>query len=152
MKYIHIMKIIVVPKISLKTLHLGIPKQELNKGSLVASVFYFSRNTDVVSNRGIPKHLDIGLWFFYVLVHLVISGGDHSGFLIPFSVLAVETLFLLLLLSQIINLIGMCLIKSILRIKVKHLVFRLQQMRSFSSPSWFLCSVYLLLLLLSVVF
>ena len=29
-----------------------------------------------------------------MLVHLVISGGDHSGFLISFSVLAVETLVL----------------------------------------------------------
>lgn len=73
------MKIILEPTISLNTLHLGIPKQELKKpwglsplsgavfaslhtgekskkGSLVASVFYFSLNTDVVSNHGIPAY------------------------------------------------------------------------------------------------
>lgn len=50
------MKIILEPKISQKTLHLGVPKQELKMGSLVGSVFHFSMNIDVVSNHGIPAY------------------------------------------------------------------------------------------------
>lgn len=78
----------------------------------------------VMGYQPILKHLDVGLWFFYVLVHLVISGGGHSGFLISFSVLAVKILILLLLPSLIINLVGMCIKNSVLRIKAKHLAFR----------------------------
>lgn len=48
LKFTHLIKIILVLKISLKTLHLGIHKWELNKRSLVPSVFYFSLNIDVV--------------------------------------------------------------------------------------------------------
>lgn len=49
------MKIILDLKISLKTLHLEILKQELKKGSLVAPVLHFSLNTDV-SSHGIAAY------------------------------------------------------------------------------------------------
>lgn len=48
LNFTHLIKIILVLKISLKTLHLGIHKWESSKRSLVASVFYFSLNIDVV--------------------------------------------------------------------------------------------------------
>lgn len=117
LKFTYLIKISLVLKISLKNLHLEIHKWESNKRSLVASV-YFSLNIDVVfaifqsQGTSLLNHLAVGL-SFCVPVHLVISGGDHSDFLVSFSVLAVETLglpqlrSLLLSSSLIINLIGM---------------------------------------------
>lgn len=65
--------------------------------------------------------------WFWVLVLLCASSSDlwwsRSGFLIHFSVLAVETLVLLLLPFPIIDLIGICIKKTTLRIKAKHLAF-----------------------------
>lgn len=46
--FTHLMKIILVFKTSLKTLHFGIHKEESHRRSLVASVVYFSQNTDVL--------------------------------------------------------------------------------------------------------
>lgn len=67
LKFTHVIKIILVFKISLYTLHLGIHKWEPNKRSFVASVFYFSLNVDVVFAMfqswctSLLKHLAVGL-------------------------------------------------------------------------------------------
>lgn len=47
-KFNHLMKTILVLRISLKTLHFGIHKGESNRRSLVASVVYFPQSIDVV--------------------------------------------------------------------------------------------------------